>query len=479
MWSGGLLLALGVVHAVLLIADPGVQFFFGDSSSYLTAAEHYVPLDRSWLYGKLIGVVTGAGRDLTSLVAAQVSAWLLTSWGFGLILRRAFDVRWPIVFVVTLLASVFPLHVLWTRYVMTETFAMAVFTAMLWLMVEYLRARSPFRVAWLVPLQALGILAIALRTAMLPVALFTAVVVPCTGLFSPGTPASRSRFGRTALLLLELAIALGCMVPLHRAYQRDYAERIRYENRLGARPEPAYTYASGAFYVEFWSPLIEAGDFPPGFDGQGALDAAVGRNDPRERNEQHWAPTGLVQQIRDRVAASSGAGRTGVEIELEVDRIAKATALHAARRDPLGVLGLCWQTFVDHWDPTYLCRHMQAEIGLDRITSERTRQLLEARFGFAVGDRTLWVTPLKAAFLSMGPYVTAMSLAGLAVLLLWRAQRRHRAFLAVLAMLLLYFWAALHVLSTLPCGRFQQPVSWLLWLLVVGRFAGRPGSAEV
>ncbi|MEM7201853.1 MAG: hypothetical protein AAF628_16420 [Planctomycetota bacterium] len=463
---GRALFLLLLLHAALYLLDPAVQYYFGDSGGYLHAAQGYVPADRSFLYGKIIRAVALRVGDLAALVAFQIAVFIATTLLLQFVLREYLRVGPRLALGGAVIASGLPVHMIWTRYVMTETCALAGVTMLLVLALEYVRSG---RWAWLLPLHVVGIASIAIRSAALPSVLAVAVVLPVLvgGTAPSGRFAPRARWRS---VLLHLAISLAVMVPLHEAYKSDYAGRRERAAEQGwyELEEPAvraYNQESGRFVISFVAPLVRPEDFPVELDGAAVLAATPGVDDRRNRIAQQWRPEGLYRQVLAAVKAA--------ELEERGDRVASAVARRTVLRDPLGVLQLGWNTLLDFWSPRF-GKMIYSELGFDGEEPRNVATLLRRDYARTLAGYTRRDSPLKQAFRFMEPYVAAVAFLFLGVPLLVLIQRREtRRSLLVLGGLLFCYGAGAVWLTSHNSARFLHPVLWLAWAFLL---AWRPGA---
>jgi hypothetical protein len=89
-----LVLLLLTVKLALLLLDPHVRLFMGDSASYLVSAlSHATPPDRSFTYPILIDQTAGRSGSLISLLLAQTCLGVATAATLFAILHHLCGVR--------------------------------------------------------------------------------------------------------------------------------------------------------------------------------------------------------------------------------------------------------------------------------------------------------------------------------------------------------------------------------------------------
>ena len=145
---------------------------------------------------------------------------------------------------------------------------------------------------------------------------------------------------------------------------------------------PAYLYATGLHLLAFWAPILEPGDA-----SDQRLAQIIEQGDEFDikeltaRNSQRFAPDHLVDRWQ--------------ELEPDVtraNRVAKETALHALRRNPLGVLHLAARTFAQYWNLKDLRHYSIIDLGHNDMTVEQTSMLAE-QFHFATDGRIIGAPP--------------------------------------------------------------------------------------
>ncbi|MEM7199453.1 MAG: hypothetical protein AAF628_04255 [Planctomycetota bacterium] len=458
---GKSLALVAVLHAVLYLVDPSPRFFFGDSAAYLASAERYTPPDRSWTYGPLVAWLTagGARGGLAALVVAQVGAHVLATLAALVILARHLRVRRGLALGVAVVMSVLPAHMLWTRYVMTEAFAMAALSGLLLCVFEYLRSA---RAAWLLPLHVFGIAAIALRTVMVPPVWLAGTLLPVL------VGARRSGFARRhwGRAVAHLAVSLACIASLHLPYRDQYAARRSWTASLPERAPPAYSYEAGQFMLGWVAPIVRAGDFPADLDGAEILATSVDVGQHRARNPQRFAADGLVAQLGAAVAASAEPGRRH-------EPVAASVARRAVARDPAGAARLGLTTAMDFLDADYLAGEMRTELGLDRDPPLGFAATALERYGVSGVPEP--PSLLQRAYLALQPYFAVLPWGLLLVpLALLRAPQRQRSSLWLLAAAAAYFGLAALYFCFSSSTRFMLPFSWLLPLVVAARWGAVP-----
>jgi putative flippase GtrA len=412
------LLALKVLGLAL---DPQPQFFLGDSASYLhTALTGWVPRDRSYWYGALVGRIVGDTQSLTPLLIAQAAAGaataMLAAWWSHIVFRP----RRAVLCIVAVVCSVDPSQMLLERYVMTETFALLALASMLAALACVILRGQWY---WMALAVLAGMAVIALRMSLLPVVAVSLLISPLLGML-----ARRLTLKQSALAWGVAAVVLPLAAPLVAANQ------------------------SGAFLLAAWSPLLTPGDFDDPALGRRILkDVDLADRDLFAREVNLWHPSGLMQRLRDEVPDPSAR-----------DRIARQTALRVLRRDPGGVAALGWVTYLTIWDREHRRQLMRWDVGaIPRDAG--FRDILASSFRL-VTDELPAPTLTSRLYLTVGAWTALASLVAPALLLaaMLGRERHQVAALALLAIVAGSIVATTGLLTTLPVVRYLHPLGWTL-----------------
>ncbi len=422
--------ALLALKMLGLVLDPQPQFFMGDSASYLhTALTGWVPPDRSYLYGVLVGTIVGDTQSLAPLVLVQATASaataLLAAWWAELVFRPGRMV----LCVVALVCALDPSQLLYERYVMTETFTLLSLALTLFaLTVVIVRGQA----RWMLVAAVAAAAVVALRMSLLPVAVVCLVAAPLLAL------AARTLGFRRAMLGVGVAVLfLPLVSPL--------ATRIQ----------------SGPFLLAAWSPLLTAGDFSDPAQGERVLngiDLASPELFAREVNL--WHPSGFMHRLTEEVADPN-----------ERSRLARETALRVLFRDPLGVAGLGWRTYARLWNSETRLQLMRWDVGQNPLGGG-FREVLAKSFRF-VADELPRPTFTSRIYLSVGLWTAVVSLVAPALLVAATLRRSGTqvAALALLAGASGLILMITGVLTTLPVVRYLHPLGWMISAALVPALA--------
>ena len=450
-WSFCLFIVL--LKLFLLALDPLPKMFIGDSACYIsTALVGWIPDDRSYFYGFLIRFVSLSTESLTPLLLLQSFISALTALLLAYTCRSIFGLSMRSACILGLVCALDPFQLVWERYVMTETISLFFYVAGLYFSFLYLKHR---RIRHLAIAQGLWVLLIGFRMSYLLVVQVSAVLLPIMA-FSPcclGKVARRDapqgeRFQSIKLGAVHFVTSIAAMFLMHGAYKQV--------NGLLTDREPAYLYATGLHLLAFWAPILVPADAP---DERLAQIIAEGDEfnikDLTVRNCQRFEKDYLV----DRWQEEEPDWTLG-------SQIAKETALHALRRNPLQVLGLAVQTFAQYWNLKDLRHYATIDLGHNDLTEEQAGQLAE-HFHFATDGRIIGAPPtlLQRYFLLSWPYCYFLLLSP--ILGAWAVYlTREKQFALFLLLHLVIILAVTFTFAVAPSFRYLQPVSVLALLLV-------------
>jgi len=438
-----------LVKLALLIVDPEIRLFTGDSGTYLASAiTHGLPPDRSFTYPMLIRVITARSDSLFSLLMLQTALGAAVAAGVLCIARFGLGIRLWIAALAALLVAIEPSQLFYERMIMTETASTFCLVALLGIALAYLASG---RFLWLLACVVAGIALASLRVGLVPVALSVpaACVLILAVLRGRGAPALRGwRF--VVHLCAAVVITWGC----HDAYKRLYGH--------GMRSKPAYIQDAGIFRLGLVVPLLK----PAHFEGTGVDPAVLDRvrlplDDPFYREAHIWSPNGLVAALR----AQAGP---------RTREIAGVLADRAIHDDPLGLLRMGLLTFKDYFDAPRRVGRMRSDLGFEELPNERTLQLLRERFHYDYATVARTDTPMSDYFGASSWWLIAclFLLAPLAIVAFVLERHTHPA-----ASLLLALLAPGLVVGQLLCShiisfRYLHPLP-VLFILALAAIADR------
>lgn len=433
------LIVAAMIQGVVLWADHHPMFFFGDSAAYLaTALLGWLPSDRSFIYGYFIRLAALPAGSLTALVAVQVLMSLAICVFTAHLLMRYFRVRPWIACGMGILMSLEPIQLLYSRYVMTETAALFVFVFYVWVGLEYLERRH---IRWLMALQMLAVLLIAVRFAFIPVVWICALVLPLLAIRCES--GWKQYAGRAAM---HVALSVLLLLTLTTFYKHAHGV-------LQQKP-PAYSYDDGFFALGFVLPIVEPGDFPDLHLGERIInESGFPTSDRRNRAGHRWLDDGVVSRLQ-KLAPD----------RLEANAMARKTAINAVLNKPLAFVGLGWQSFADYFDGAYLRLMLEVDVGNRRLDEPFLGRVQKA-FAYPA-DRS---SPLELRsvtgryFLHGVVWVQVLLFVPLIWLLLTGVSseseiRRKTLFAGLLA--LTFLGIALFLVER-PTPRYLHPMAWL------------------
>jgi hypothetical protein len=447
--SLGLLLAVVSCKLVILLVD-SEPLFFGDSKGYLlTAATGFIPADRSFLYGYLLGALTGLGGDIQSVVFFQTLLGVGTALITAIILRRGFGVNWWLTFSSAIVCALAPNQLVFERYVMTEAVSLFLFSAFLLAVIHYISRPA---ISGLVFIQVLGTVLIAFRLSFLPVVVIGGLGAPLAGWLRRSNQFQfRKLVGQTTMSVLLL-------IALHGSY-------CSVNGAVSGR-RAAYLHANGFFLFAAWISVIQPQDAstakvrellaePLTFEGE--YDSLF------YRNHILWAPEGKVSRLK-RLFTDP----------LVANEEALAISRRALLRDPVGVFTVVLNTYLSLWNGNHYRALIEYDspAGLLRLDAELA-QLLRGHFHYDP------LTPQKGDTIIQGVYkrlrgwnllaLLSPMLLIIAAVLSPRIGRIRIGMLALLAGILLFTVCAF---GQLPSFRLLHHLNWMSLLgitLLVGQ----------
>ncbi|HZP67078.1 MAG TPA: hypothetical protein VFB32_12290 [Rudaea sp.] len=368
------LLVLVVAKLALLLWDPQVRLFMGDSATFLfSAISHATPPDRSFTYPMLVDQSAGRSGSLISLLLMQSAFGIVAAAALYAMLRSAFGVRrWLAAFAAVVLA-LDPSQLFYERMILTETTSTLCLLICVWMTLGYLRTGAFVR---LIFCAVFGTVLASLRIGMVPVAMSLAPLAPVLVFVLRGRPGvprvAWQRLG--AHFLAALLVTVFC----HHEYKAWYGQRTG--------SAPTYLLDSGIFRLGLVVPLVK----PEHFAGTGVSSDVLDEvtrplADPRQREAHIWAPDGLVAVLRRH------AGERARDV-------AATVAARAIADDPFGLVRLGLATFGDYFEPWLWKQRLRSDLGYGELPDARTEALLRERFHYALGEVASTPTPVATYF---------------------------------------------------------------------------------
>jgi len=438
-----------LLKLALLIVDPEIRLFTGDSGTYLfSAITHGLAPDRSFTYPMLIRLITARSDSLYSLLLLQTAFGTAVATGVLCIAHFALGVRLWLAALAALLVAIEPSQLFYERMIMTEAASTCCLVVLLGIALAYLASGRFF---WLLACIAAGVALASLRVGLVPVALAvpTASVLILAVLRGRGAPALRGwRFA--AHLLAAIIVTWGC----HDAYKRLYGR--------GTHGAPAYIQDAGVFRLGLVVPLLKREHFA----GTGVDPALLDRvklplDDPFQREAHIWLPDGLLAALR-------------AEAGPRTREVAGVLADRAIHDDPLGLLRMGLLTFKDYFDAPRRVERMRSDLGFGELPDARTLQMLRERFHYDYAGVARTDTPMSDYFGASSWWLIAclFLLAPLAIVLFALERRAHPAPSLLLALLAPGLVVGQLLCSHIISFRYLHPLP-VFFILVLAGIAKR------
>lgn len=430
-----LFIAVLAIKATLFVVDHRAGLFLGDSQSYLyTALTGYIPDDRSFVYGYFLRYVALWPHSIVSMVAVQTALSVISTWLIGFCLLRYGKVRWSIAVVVTLLCAVEPLQLLYERFMMTETLATFLFCVYFVLCAEFVRAGKIYVIGFA---QIVAVCLISIRISFLPLILILTVVLP---FLRP-----RPEWHRVLSAMVTAVVISQCLLSGYRTWNGTLLKR-----------EPAYLYRDGVLLLGAFSPIVKPEDYPVASQRKALFDGL--KTDvpfPTYRVYQTWDENGLcnrlIREVKDMQSANF---------------LARQTAIHAALRDPFGLLGVAVRTFGEYMQT----RRLRGFAYIDELRNDPfppdLTKTLQDRLHFRTTGNDTGTPVMRWHAHGLRWYQFILWFCMLSPLLLWLVRRdlRRLTFLGVVCCWCFLVGALLPVDHTIP--RYLTTAAWMVLLLL-------------
>ena len=442
-----LILLLALLKLGLLAGDPTIRLYLGDSASYLhSAMTGWVPGDRSFVYGWLLGWLVVPTGTLLSVGLLQSLLGILTAWLVYKLARCSFGLDYRPASILAVVYALLPSELFFERMVMAEAFGTASLALMFAAGFRYVDRRD-WR--WLPAIALAGMTAVSFRMSLLPVVLGFSVL-PVLVAWTTPEPAAPRRWPK---YLLHLSIALAATGAAHLGYQHLYG--------AVAETEPDYIADNGYFRLGLVAPLVKREQIVRVGLPADLLDRVGPKlSDPRTREAQIWLPDGLIALVR------ANAGDQG-------NRVARKLATRALHEDPIGFLRLAGNNLLDYFEPSIRQSRLLDEIGT-RVPEDEFAARLQERFDYdakAVAGR---MNPMARYFHAMAPWML-FCLFGtpiVALIALYRNWRERRAAALLLALTALGLFLSHALFAHIPSFRYLHPQPFLL-LIAIGAILAR------
>lgn len=430
----GFALAACALKIALMLWDPQIRYYMGDSQSYLGGAlTDWIPTDRSWVYGRMIRWTAGLAGDMSALLWVQTAFGAIVAIVAWWLVRHALGLPRMAAWAIGLLVVLDPEQLFYERMMMAEAASLTALVAMFGCGLGYVRSG---RMEWLPGMVVAGILAVSLRVSLLPMVLGFASLPVLTrwACVRNGDGWRRP--------LLALATGMVLTVAAHQAYLAN-------QQRLLPEWPKGYIAYAGYFRLGLVLPLIRDEDF-----------LAAGLPADLQRHWQLWKREGVISQLSSALGPVQG------------DDVAMAISSNALRRDATGLIRLSAMTLADYFNPAMVRERLIDDAGKRALPAAMLKTLAQD-FRVDASNAHAIDTPVVRYFMgtvwwdifclfASGPAAAVL------VVLAWR--RRHAVGL-LLGMTAGGLTMSIMLFSHIISIRYLHPVPLFFWLTVGGIFA--------
>lgn len=436
-----------LIKAGLFVLDPYPGFHFGDSGAYLaTALVKWIPPDRSFTYGFLLRPLILPTHSLLPVLLLQIGMSAFASILLGFLLKRYFKASDGVALCCSVLCALEPLQVMSERFVMTEAAATFGLALLVWAWLAFLASG---KIWLLVTAQVVGVGIVSLRYSFIPLMLVLSGILPVLS--------GRGNGGKEPFrpVLVRLFVAILVSQALLAGYRHLYGYL--------AQSEPAYLSRDGYFLVSDFVPLLEPEDFPiAGERARLFQSITIPRSGIDTRRLHRWLPGGICDALQQ-IAGGN---------EDLANRWAKAMALHAMWRSPMGVLEVATHTFFEFFNPRKIEWALRLDHGDFVAPTQDDVQMIQRWFGIDATNRHFDSLTKRWERLAV-PWcwvmVTLPMFYAVEIALHWGRAGRFDVFL-LLTQWLLFLAAVIPVEIANP--RYLTPLPWLS-ILIVGVMVSR------
>jgi hypothetical protein len=394
-----------------------------------------LPSDRSFTYGVIfIRPVLAVFGSLKAVVVVQSVLSSAIAVLAAACLRVGFRAPLWVAAVAALLYAVEPLALVYERLIMTETLTLLFLALFILTGLCYINhPRAPL----LIVLALLGTCVVSLRTFHIPVVWVATIAAVLLGVPCLKEQSSGSLRGFGSKVLLHVLVAIVATIGFHALYKSYFAYMTN--------QPPSYNAADGLFLVASWAPVVTPDDFPSKAMAERVLPNL--KFDLRKRSNQRFSKGGLVDLL---VEEQGGNAR-------EANLVAKKIALHAALRDPIGVIGLALETYADSWDRGSIMRNVLSDQGgleldkrlIDHFKANYSEDLSKHHLQDTIAKRWHRAAAPWYNFLLLSPFFSVL-------ICIPRAHRKPAIFIGVIA------WCVIAVsMGFGSTVRFYHALGWL------------------
>jgi hypothetical protein len=421
------------LKALLLVLDPTMRLFMGDSATYfVSAVEHSTPPDRSFTYPMLIRLTAVVTGSITTLLLMQSLFGALTAAIVAGLLRFGWGVRPSIALLAAVVVTLDPSQLFYERMIMTESASSLALWATVAMAVLHFRSGSFVALAACI---VCGVGLSSLRVGLVPVAFGLPVLASILRM-----PAAKNQLMRWigALVLAMLATA-----ACHQLYKGWYAERYG--------GDPAYIHDAGLFRLGLVAPLVK----PAYFEGTGVdpafLDKVrVALKDPLNREAQIWNPGGLIPLLREQAGDRA-------------NTVAATVAARAMSDQPVAMLRMGLLTQGGFFDHNVSEARLLSDMGEQEAPDARTLAMMRSVLHYDAAGINHMRSFVLGYYAATSPWLVLclLLLAPLSLVVAWRSRHRHGRLSLFLAIIGLGFVIGQVLCSHIISFRYLHPLSTL------------------
>ncbi|MBV9266105.1 MAG: hypothetical protein JO061_08055 [Acidobacteriaceae bacterium] len=467
MWRslGYLLLVILAIKFVFYLLDAKPKFLLGDSESYLwTALTGWIPTDRSFTFGFILRALAVWPHSFAPMVLVQAALSGISCWMGAVCLLRYFKAQFRVAALAALLCAVEPLQLISERFALTEAVATFLFAIYILLAFEYLKTA---RLSLLIVAQVISVALISLRISFLPMMVLNAALLPLlasramcvwTDLWRRLRVSRKTSVKPRAIGWRPVVIHLLAGVLVSQLLFYGY----RHINGRLTRNPPAYLYTDGLFLLSYWAPIVQPSDFPVAAWRDAIFNHLAWRlDDPRARNAQAFAPGGLILNVVNATKAGGSAPDM-----LLANKLAKKTALRAAKRDPIGLLRLSGLTVAQYFDHQYLKETTEQDEGHRHGIPATFSRELQTDFHQPFQEKDLDTLTERWHVAALPWYQFLVVSPLLFSVLAMFAEQKYLSYWIVLGVAAWIFFAQLAVVAHHPTVRYLTALAWLMFIML-------------
>ena len=327
--------ALGLIlmlQAALTFLDPTPRYLNEDSASYLWSVFAGGPFDRSWTYPAWFLRPLFLLHSIHPVVYVQCALGVIPAWLALRIVSGPSGRDCSLVALATaILCLIEPLALTYQRFILADSLGLVMAATALFLCVRVID-RSPRAPVYAVLAPPFIVLAASLRGSQIPsLALLCALVLILVFVF-------HRDYRSGAAMLASLVLC--------QAVFSHYA--LQHQGTAG------YNASSGQFMLAAVLPIVSRDDVERYID-PARIPAILDDNarNPRARPGELFERGKTADQIHQASKSLK-----------DESRLAGRIATHAILRNPIGLLGLAWSSYLDYFDERYMHNRILIEQGM-------------------------------------------------------------------------------------------------------------------